>query len=102
MHTIRLGPPWVVTPGPDRTTHARNFGRPRTLDPGERVWLVCARVPGPAEVALNGEPVGALPAAGPFAADVTDRLHPRNAVTFSVASDDPLGGVVLEVRPGGA
>jgi hypothetical protein len=102
VHTIRLGPPWAVTPGPGHTTHARNFGRPRTLGPGERVWLVCARVPGPAEVALNGEPVGTLPEAGPFAADVTDRLRPRNAVAFAVASGEPLGEVTLDVRPAGA
>jgi hypothetical protein len=85
-----------------RTRHSRRFGRPRTLDPGERVWLVCTRVPGPAEVLLNATPLATLPAAGPFAADVTDALAARNEVAFVVGSDEPLGEVSLEVRGPGA
>lgn len=97
MHSIRLRGFWEVTPGPTHTRHARNFGRPGTLGPGERVWLVCARVPGEAAVLLNGNPLPAAPA-GPFAADVTDWLRPRNTVVFDVASGEPLGEVILEVR----
>src|SRR5438552_19066332 len=97
-HRIRLGPPWQLASEGRRTSHARNFGRPRALDAAERLWLVCERVPGAAEVSVNGAVVGRLPGAGPFAADITELLHPRNAVTFAVASHDPLGEVRLEVR----
>jgi hypothetical protein len=96
-HKIRLGPPWEVTRDATHTRHARNFGRPRTLEPGERVWLVCDSLPGAAEVTVNGVVVG-LPAAGAFAADITDHLRPRNVVVFAVAGGDPLGGIALEIR----
>ena len=78
LHRIRLGPPWQLTSADGRTRHARKFGQPRSHDPGERVWVVCASVPGPAAVFVNGEPVGSVDG-GPFAADVTGRLKPRNA-----------------------
>jgi hypothetical protein len=97
-HSIRLGPPWqreVVAGG---TRHARKFGSPRTLDAAERLWLVCEHVPGPAEVSLNGTRLAAPAGAGPFAADITPLLRPRNEVVFIVSSDAPLGAVVLEVR----
>jgi len=98
IHRIRLGPPWQLTSEQGRATHTRNFGRPRTLDAGERLWLVCERVPGAAEVSVNGELIGTLVEAGSFAADITDLLRPRNAVVFVVTSDEPLGEVWLEVR----
>jgi hypothetical protein len=98
-HQIRLGPPWQVTRDGALARHARNFGRPRTLDPGERVWLVCENLPGPAEVSVNGTVLGP-PAAGAFAADVTDHLRPRNAVVVAVAGGGPLGEVRLEIRSG--
>lgn len=94
-HRIRLGPPWEVASAAGRTVHRRRFGRPRTLGPGERVWLVCEAVPGPAAVSLNGEPLG--PAAGPFSADVTELLRPRNEVVID-ATAGPLGEVGLEIR----
>lgn len=97
-HRIRLGPPWVVTPADDgRTRHARNFGRPRTLDPDERVWLVCESLPAGSDVRVNGESVGA--AGGEyFAADVTHFLKPRNELVIHVAAPDPLGEVALVIR----
>lgn len=98
MHTIRLRGAWETTHAAGITTHARKFGRPRTLDADERLWLVCSHVPGPADVLLNGNTVDTLAAAGPFALDVTDRLLPRNAVAFVVASPEPVGEVSLEVR----
>jgi hypothetical protein len=97
-HRIRLGPPWVVTTADGRTRHARKFGQPRTADPGQRVWVVCGAVPGPATGSVNGEPVGSADAGSPFAADVTDLLRPRNELVFDVASADPLGEVALEIR----
>jgi hypothetical protein len=101
-HRIRLRGPWEVSADGGRTRHARRFGRPRTLDAGERLWLVCTRVPGPADVLLNGTALATLPAAGPFAADVTDAMLARNEVTFVVASAELLGEVSLEVRARGA
>jgi hypothetical protein len=98
MHHIRLGPPWAVTTADGRTRHARKFGQPRTADPDQRVWVVCAALPGPTAVFVNGEPVGSA-GAGPFAADVTHLLKPRNELVFDVASADPLGEVALEIRP---
>lgn len=98
-HRINLGPPWAVTTSDGRTRHARRFGRPRTLDAGETVWLVCARVPGPAAVLLNGEQLATVEP-GPFATEITSRLQPRNEVVFDTPSADPLGDVALEMRPG--
>lgn len=97
-HTIRLGSPWQSAPAAGGTRHARKFGRPRTLAAAERVWLVCAHVPGPATVHLNGTAVGVLSAPGPFAADITSLLQPRNEVAFAVASELPFGAVALEIR----
>jgi hypothetical protein len=99
VHSIRLGSPWVVTPlGDGGATHARKFGAPRALGAGERVWLVCARVPGAHTVSLNGQLLGALDAEGPFAADITDSLRARNEITFAVSGSEPLGPVALEIR----
>lgn len=90
-HRIRLGPPWEVSSSAGRATHRRRFGRPRALGPGERVWLVCDAVPAPANVHLNGQPLGATEA------DITDLLLPRNEVVID-AADGPLGEVRLEIR----
>ena len=99
MHTIRLRGAWETTHAPDaaHTRHARNFGRPRTLDPNERLWLVCARVPAATEVLINDLLVATFPA-GPLAADITHLLQPRNTVALVVASPEPIGEVALEVR----
>jgi hypothetical protein len=78
--------------------HARKFGRPRTLDAGERLWLVCDHLPCAAQVHVNGTAVGAPESAGPFAADITPLLRPRTEVAFALASDFPLGVISLEVR----
>ena len=98
MHTIRLGPPWHTTATDTGARHERKFGRPRTLDTYERLWLVCEHVPGPAEVRVNGTTVGKSDTAGPFTADITSVLLPRNEVRFVVASGAALGNVALEVR----
>ena len=95
MHRIRLGPPWEVAPlGDGRTRHARRFGRPRTHDTSERVWIV-AELPDGSEVTLNGD---TLEAEASFAADVTDRLLPRNELVIVVPNDAAPAGVALEIR----
>lgn len=98
VHTIRLRGAWTTAREGDRTVHTRHFGWPRTLDPDERLWLVCAHLPGPAEVRLNGSVISSTTAAGPFCLDVTSHGRPRNTVGFSVTSDAQLGDVTLEVR----
>jgi hypothetical protein len=91
MHTIRLGPPWSVTPVAGGAVHARRFGAPRALGANERV-------PGAATVSLNGTALGALAEPGPFAADVTPALAPRYEIAFAVTGSEPLGPVALEIR----
>jgi hypothetical protein len=100
-HRIRLGPPWETTADGGRNQHVRKFGRPRTIDPHERVWLVCGSLPGPAEVFVNGQRVGASEVPGPFAADVTHLLNPRNEVVIVSPSADPPADVALDIRQGG-
>jgi hypothetical protein len=95
MHRIRLGPPWEVVPLSDgRTRHTRRFGRPRTLGSAERVWLVAELHEG-SEVTLDGK---TLEASANFAADVTDRLQPRNELVIIVPTDAAPDGVALEIR----
>lgn len=99
MHIIRLRGAWEIATASGVTTHARKFGRPRTLDANERLWLACDRVPGPCEVRVNGAVAGAVAVSGAFAVDITAILQPRNEVVFCVEeSDAPLGDVSLQVR----
>ena len=98
MHTIRLGPPWQITATDTDTRHIRKFGRPRTLDSNETLWLVCEHIPATGEVSLNGTLLGSPLVPGPFAADITSLLQPRNEVVFALASDAALGDVKLEIR----
>ena len=98
MHVIHLRGFWDTTVTDTQTTHSRKFGRPRTLDAGERVWLICTEVPGAGEVTVNGEMVGRTGEAGPFAVDITPKLRERNRVELRVESSAPIGEVVLEIR----
>jgi hypothetical protein len=93
-HRIRLGPPWDVSSHGEGTRHARRFGRPRTHDTAERVWIV-AELPAGSEVTLNGD---TLEAEANFAADVTDRLLPRNEIVIVVPNDAAPVGVAIEIR----
>lgn len=102
-HRIRLRGYWLVSPlGDGRTRHRRSFGRPRVLERDERAWLICDELPGPATVSLNGVAIGSAEPGHPFAADITDLLHPRNEAAFDVAAAPaaPLGEVALEIRRG--
>jgi hypothetical protein len=90
LHTIRLGEPWERTElGDGRTRHRRRFGRPRTLDATERLWLACDR---PVSAVVNGAQLGT---GERF--DITDHLQPRNELVIEAASPEPLGTVLLEV-----
>jgi hypothetical protein len=62
---------------------------------------VCASLPGPAEVFVNSQRIGAVTeSALPFAADITPLLTPRNEAVIETTSGDPLGEVSLEIRAG--
>ncbi len=102
-HTIRLRGFWTATPADGgRTRHARAFGRPGTLGPAERVWLVGPALPGAGGVFVNGTPVGTVPGAGgAWAFDVTALLLPRNEVAVVVDTADPMADVALEIRTDG-
>ena len=91
-HRIRLGPPWAVTREEGRTRHARKFGRPRTLDADEQVWLVCGSLPAGSKVTVNGTSVV------PDAANITSLLLPRNEVVIVSPAPDSLGEIALEIR----
>jgi hypothetical protein len=97
-HIIRLRGAWDSISVEDRTHHVRNFGRPRTLDADEQVWLVCQNIPGPVEVYLNEQVIGGNRESGSFAADITDLLQARNTILFAVASPESLGEVSIEIR----
>lgn len=94
LHRIRLGPPWKTSPTRDRVLHRRSFGRPQNLDPGERVWLALSTA-APAQVVLNGEPIGSTAAEQPFWADVTDRLAVRNEIVIDCRTGDSPRDVAL-------
>ena len=90
IHTIRLGEPWERTLLMDgRTRHRRRFGRPRTLDADERLWLVCDQ---PRSVTVNGTE---LDTAERF--DITGLLQSRNELVIDMRADEPLGAITLEV-----
>ena len=99
IHTIRLRGFWDVTPLPNgRTQHRRRFGKPRTLDATESLWLVCPHPLDSATVFLNGEPVGTSTQLEPLAVDLTAKLQPRNEVAIEFNGDSELNDVVLEIR----
>ncbi|QEL13362.1 hypothetical protein [Limnoglobus roseus] len=101
VHAIRLRGFWTAAEvEPGRVRYARNFGRPRTLDAGETVWLVGSRSPGAGQVLLNWQPVGAIHADEPFAFEITSILQPRNTVEIEIAAgeDKLLGEIALEIR----
>lgn len=100
MHVIRLRGSWEISSDGNRTTCSRRFGRPRSLEDGEQVWLVCSHVPGPGAVMLDGAALSSVAEAGPVALDITDHLRPRNRVAFSFEGNGELGEVSIEIRGG--
>jgi len=99
-HTIRLRDFWETSPDGEVYRHSRPFGRPRALDAGERVWLVCTALPGGAKARLNGVSVERLEGPGVFAVDITEFLQVRNLVEFVTSTPEPPGDVSLEIRGG--
>ncbi len=96
VHRIRLGPPWQVTTLDDgRSRHARRFGRPRTIDSTETVWLVVESLPVGCEVFVNEVP---FEFNLPFAVEVTRLLNLRNEIVLLTPADALLGEVALEIR----
>lgn len=97
-HTIHLRGGWVTEVlGPEYCSR-RNFGRPRTLDPDERLWLVCGEFPPQAQVLFNDELLGLINPAGELAADITSLLRLRNTLCIRCPSQQPIGTTRLEVR----
>lgn len=94
-HRIPLRGFWDATPLADgRTRYVRRFGRPRSTDDRETIWLVCDDLSGPATVSLNGTVIGEGDA---IAADVTGRLAERNEVAVEVGGGAP-DGMAVEIR----
>jgi hypothetical protein len=96
-HRIRLGSPWEVTAEVGRTRWVRRFGRPRTLDAQDRVWLVCDSLPPETEVIVN-DAILAAAVGGLFAADITPLLEPRNQIVLFTSSAVPTVEAALEIR----
>jgi len=98
MHIIHLRSAWEIASSEGRFQHSRNFGRPGNLETHERVWLVCQNLPGPSRIDLNGKDIGGNLEKGPFSVDITDSLQHRNRILVSLAGQEPLGEVWLEIR----
>jgi hypothetical protein len=73
----------------------RRFGKPSNLGTGERIRLAFERVTGPAELRLNGEPLGSFDGSGVF--DVTGRLRERNELEILLQAADDQAGIVGDV-----
>jgi hypothetical protein len=78
---------------------SRRFGSPRTLDPGETVWLI-GTAPRPGTIRVNGQHVASIAAGERFKIEIRSLLQPRNEVWIDLEApgDTPLGEVVLEIR----
>ncbi len=100
-HTIRLNHFWIATVLPTgRMRCARSFGKPRTLDANETVWIVASSSPGTGTATLNGTWLGDFEANMPFALEITGLLLNRNEVCLEIVADGELAieGIVLEFR----
>ena len=100
-HTIRLNRFWISTALPTgRIRFTRSFGKPRTLDANETVWIVARSSPGTGTATLNGTWLGSFEAKVPFALEITGLLLNRNEVCLEIVADGELAieGIVLEIR----
>ena len=90
-HRIRLAGFWESVTVGEVTRHRRPFGKPRSQDGAETVWVV-STVAGVVEV--NGVALGT---GASF--DITPHLLPRNELAIGLPPEVALGEVVLEIRP---
>ncbi len=114
---VEMPADWGATLGEDfrgQVMYQRHFGCPSGLEPSDRVILVIQRIDAFGTVALNGSPIGIVPAGGePARFDITANLKRRNLLAILVelpritADSQPLdrpgrdelpGGLVGEVR----
>jgi hypothetical protein len=102
-HQIRLRGFWSVTANAEGGyRHIRRFGRPRTLDPDERVWLTGEQLAGAAQIILNGQMVGRVLDTGrTFAFDITRTLRPRNELMIDSTGSADVAELFLEIRRAG-
>ena len=88
-HRIRLNGFWTATPTADgRVEHARSFGKPRTSDATETLWVVTET---PGEVSVNGVPLG-------HGVEVLIGVELQSRNRLAIVTDAELGEVALEVR----
>lgn len=84
-----------------RVLFRRRFGRPRSLDEHERIWLIGERVSGRAIIRLNGRLIGEIDNAA-FQFPVTEVIGERNELAFELAGSGPdtglWGDIALEIR----
>ncbi len=100
-HTIRLNHFWIATVlSTGRMRFTRSFGKPRTLDANETVWIVASSSPGTGTATLNGTWLGDFEANMPFALEITNLLLNRNEVCLEIDTTVELTieGIVLEFR----
>lgn len=97
-HRIRLRSGWDVSERDGRIASTRHFGRPRTLDPDERVWLVWPPSPSAVDVVFNGAFLVVVPSEAVPAIDLTSHLNPRNELQLVGLTVEALGEVALEIR----
>ena len=99
-HTIRLNGFWIATAIPTGMRFTRAFGKPRTLDANETVWIVVDSLQTIGIVRVNETFLGNFAAATPFAFEITPLLSSRNQIAFDLATsvEVAIDGVVLEIR----
>jgi len=99
-HTIRLNGFWKATALPTGMRFTRTFGKPRTLDANETVWIVVGSLPTIGSVRVNDTILGNFDATTPFAFEITHLLSSRNQIGFDLATtaEVAIEGVVLEIR----
>lgn len=99
-HTIRLNGFWIATAIPTGMRFTRTFGKPRTLDANETVWIVVGSLPTIGTVRVNDTILGNFAASTPFAFEITPLLVSRNQIAFDLVTSTgvAIDGVVMEIR----
>jgi hypothetical protein len=96
FHRIRLREPWEVSTLDDsRSRRSRRFGRPRQLEPHERIWLVIQTMPDSCTVHVNGRELQS--GAVGFRFEVTDLLEENNRIQIELPAANEVGEVFLEI-----